>query len=230
MFNELRAIGQDEETVDHYMKNTFSPVEVIATTLHHMETNCYVSYSKAYDSNHAPTVEIVRARLNAERNNEKDCIKTPEKYYNMAAIVLEMGYLEVIPHSSEYNQKVYAALTGAATPNILMSYLISWAATYEYRKAQETPKPVKDFVYYGKEGGIATLEMELTSVIPFETAYGQLHIHLFETDTHKFVWMSSGQNWKQSVGSKLKVSFKVKEHSEYRGEKQTKIFYCRIAK
>jgi len=227
MFQSFRTIDEDE-MIQTYSKTAFSPDEVVATTLHHMETNCYVALNKAYESNQAPTVEIVKRRLFDYRNNVKDCIKVPVEYFTKANEMMEQ-FMKFAP-TSEFERNVDLAVMSVEVPHQLMSILIAWAATYNYRQAKKPVPTVKNYTYFGEEGQKYTVEMELTSVIPLNTDYGQLYIHLFETDSHKFVWMSSGQNWKDLAGTKVKVSFKVKEHSEYRGEKQTKIFYCRLAK
>jgi hypothetical protein len=227
MFQSFTMIDEDE-LIQTYIKTAFSPDEVVATTLHHMETNCYVSLAKAAELNQSPTSEIVKARLIDYRNNVKDCIKVPAEYFTKANEIMEQ-FMKFAP-TSEFERNVNLAIMSVEVPHQLMGILISWAATYNYRQSKKPVPTVKNFVYFGEEGQKATLEMELTSVIPLETAYGQLYIHLFEIDTHKFVWVSSGQSWKNLTGTKVKVSFKVKEHSEYRGEKQTKIYYCRLAK
>ena len=101
------------------------------------------------------------------------------------------------------------------------------------RKAKEAEKAISQFV--GTVG--EKLEMEVTYIgsprfeRPSFGGWGTetCYIHTFkDANGNKLVWKTSSAIWDIEEGQKVTVRGTVKEHNEYKGEKQTNLIRCKI--
>lgn len=103
------------------------------------------------------------------------------------------------------------------------------------RLAKEAEKAISQFV--GKVG--ERIEIEVTYIgspyfkRPSYYGYGEetVYIHTFkDANGNKLVWKTSSRGGEKDVneGDKVTLIGTVKEHSEYKGEKQTNLIRCKI--
>ena len=95
-------------------------------------------------------------------------------------------------------------------------------------KASLEPKSNSEYLGEVKER-LRDLEVTLTDVRAFDGFYGTTFIYTFAYNEDVLVWMTSSCK-DIEVGEKLLLTGTVKEHSEYKGIKQTKMSRCIIKK
>lgn len=83
--------------------------------------------------------------------------------------------------------------------------------------------------YQGTPGEWLIKEVTIKQALNFESMYGSNTMHVMEdADENIYVWSTSSKHLE--VGSTIKMRMKVKEHKEYKGIKQTVVYYCKEAK
>ena len=95
-------------------------------------------------------------------------------------------------------------------------------------KASLEPKSNSEYLGEVKER-LRDLEVTLTDVRSFDGFYGTTFIYTFAYNENVLVWMTSSCK-DIEVGEKLLLTGTVKEHSEYKGVKQTKLSRCIVKK
>ncbi len=70
-------------------------------------------------------------------------------------------------------------------------------------------------------------EVKITKNIALDSHYGESHMHIMEdAEGNVYVWTTASKNLEE--GKTFVIKMKVKEHKEYRGTKQTVVYYCKI--
>lgn len=95
-------------------------------------------------------------------------------------------------------------------------------------KATLEPKSNSEYVGDVKER-LRDIKVTLTAVRSFDGFYGTSFIYTFTYGENVLIWMTSSCK-DIEVGEKLLLTGTVKEHSEYKGVKQTKLSRCIIKK
>lgn len=91
----------------------------------------------------------------------------------------------------------------------------------------EALKPVSQWV--GNIGDRLTLKATYTHRAYYESYFGMTYIHNFATDDGELlVWKTSIGNIECEEGKMVEITATVKEHSEYKGKKQTVLTRCKI--
>ena len=102
-------------------------------------------------------------------------------------------------------------------------------AVVEYHKEQAKKVETKNCSeYFGNIGD--KIEREVTLVNKYETQsyYGYMCYHTFkDAEGHTFVWMTSSRPC-LAIGNAYKIKASIKEHTEYKGEKQTFITRVKV--
>lgn len=81
--------------------------------------------------------------------------------------------------------------------------------------------------FVGKIGDKISIEVDVERVAGYETQWGYTSVFtMVDADGNFFVWKTSSGD--MDKGSHVKVSGKIKEHSEYRGIKQTVLTRCKV--
>lgn len=63
--------------------------------------------------------------------------------------------------------------------------------------------------------------------IATETHYGETHVHvMLDAEGNEYVWTTASKNLEE--GKTYLIKMKVKEHKEYKGIKQTIVYYCKV--
>lgn len=96
----------------------------------------------------------------------------------------------------------------------------------EFKKREEKEKQLSEYVGNIKD----KIEKELTllKVFTFDSDFGVCHIYKFkDAEDNIYTWKTS-KYIEEEEGEVVKVKGTIKEHSEYRGEKQTVLTRCKI--
>lgn len=96
----------------------------------------------------------------------------------------------------------------------------------------EANAPKTESQYIGNVGDKVDLKVTLTSIHTYETNYtyyGELHfIYKFsDENSNTIVWKTSNKNLEE--GKTYQIKGKIKEHNEYKGDKQTILTRCKIS-
>lgn len=108
-----------------------------------------------------------------------------------------------------------------------------WTIPNEYsnviKKAQdEYNSRLSNSNHVGSIGDKITVRVTIQRVCCYETQYGYMYVHIMkDADENIFVWKT--QTRKIEEGENVSISGKVKEHSEYKGTKQTILTRCKVA-
>ena len=81
--------------------------------------------------------------------------------------------------------------------------------------------------FVGKIGDKVSIEVDVERVAGYETQWGYTNVFtMIDADGNFFIWKTSSGS--MDKGSHVKVSGKIKEHSEYKGVKQTVLTRCKV--
>lgn len=116
-----------------------------------------------------------------------------------------------------------------------LAALEAWKKEQERQKAlEEARKAVSQYV--GQIGEKITVKGEFvkTAWFDFRNPFGQEErkfIYTFkDTDGNVFVWKTGSGRYNMNAGEPVEVTGTVKEHNEYKGEKQTVLLRCKFKK
>ena len=90
-----------------------------------------------------------------------------------------------------------------------------------------------DAVFYGEVGGEAAFKGEVISVVTVNAGrFGpQTYVTLVDNRNHVFLWKTSGDRANGlKRGESVRCIAKIKEHSVYKGVKQTRITHAKISR
>ena len=81
--------------------------------------------------------------------------------------------------------------------------------------------------YQGQKDEWLVFSVTIMKNIDTETHYGETHIHIMKDSVgNEYVWTTASKNLE--VGKSYLLKMKVKEHKEYKGVKQTVVYYCKV--
>jgi len=112
-----------------------------------------------------------------------------------------------------------------------------WKAGYaasiisSYKRTAEKAAQSAETEYYGKISDKVILEaIEYQWSTSFEGQYGTTTIYKFKKDNYLFTWFSSKEviSVATAVGTKFNLTGTIKDHNEYKGEKQTVLTRCKV--
>lgn len=153
---------------------------------------------------------------------------------------------ELPEHTVWYNEYFGWFIPGGRTPETIPSELrtirLNWEVVMdkndpeglEMRDNEEVKTLVHTLVYgeskseyQGSPNEWITRPVEIKKNIAVESRYGASHLHVMEDeDGNVFVWSTSSKSLEE--GKTYTIKMKVKEHKEYKGVKQTVVYYCKL--
>lgn len=96
-----------------------------------------------------------------------------------------------------------------------------WTTSERLAKIKARRRKAASSEYYGNVGERTEVEMKLDFTTSFESSFGRCYVQTFKSANHVFVYM--GKDLGVDKGEKVNMKFTIKDHSEFRGVKQTKI-------
>jgi hypothetical protein len=166
-----------------------------------------------------------KLKLIAKGGNAKGITPTSDSLEKAELIIETLSTLEV-DDDNDFMKEMSYNLSQPAIPAKKLSLVCYAPRAYE-QHLQDLDREVKKskMKYVGEIKQRLDFELTVTNVYSFETDWGLTHINSMEDDDgNVFVWKSSHELEK---GSRYKVKGTVKEHSEYRGAKQTVLTRCK---
>lgn len=153
---------------------------------------------------------------------------------------------ELPQHTVWYNEFFGWFIPGNRTPETIPSNLrtirLNWEVVMdkndpeglEMRDNEEVKSYVQTLIYgkskseyQGSPNEWLTREVVIKKNIAADSRYGESHIHIMEdADENQYVWTTASKNLEE--GATYTIKMKVKEHKEYKGAKQTIVYYCKV--
>lgn len=140
-------------------------------------------------------------------------------------------------NDSEYMTNVKtiinAGVVKGAHSNILVSIIPSYRRfkekQHEQAKKQELNQANLTNEWFGEVGKRLDLELECIGCVSTEGFYGITYINKFlDNEGRLFVWFTGTNSFE--LGEKVKLKGTIKEHSEFREQKQTILTRCKVTK
>ena len=156
-----------------------------------------------------------------------------EKALTLAKNSLTWAINELEPGNNDYlhNLKIAVASEYMNTRNagIIAALIPTYQREVEKIKVKKQEKKEKQQSnYVGNIKDKIQKELTLIKEFIFETEYGIMHIYKFkDAENNIYIWKTS-KNIGKEEGEKTKIKGTIKDHSEYRGEKQTVLTRCKI--
>lgn len=171
--------------------------------------------------------EFNNARLNIRLFNNDFHKKNTEN-----AVENIINYYKSLEDNSEFIHNVKVMLTeGYVLPKNFgfLCYLPEGYARYIQKEAEKAKKvETKYFGEVGKRYKDKVIN-DVTLVTSWETQWGYTALYKITLEDGSILTWKTSNGLYLNVGEKYdKISFTVKEHKEYRGEKQTEITRCKV--
>ena len=173
---------------------------------------------------------------NKQEEKDRDFDTPSDESYEKAKVIVAWG--KALKDRDELNDYLHN-LTVIANGDVVtwnkMSFAASMANAYrmdleqnEYKKREAKEKAERpDSEYFGEVGKRETFTLTVERVIVTETFYGISKIHIMRDEQGNVAkWFSSNKALEEGETYELKAT--VKEHSEYKGEKQTVLTRCAV--
>ena len=81
--------------------------------------------------------------------------------------------------------------------------------------------------YQGQKDEWLEHDVTIKNNITLDSQFGISHMHIMiDTDGNEYVWTTASKSLEE--GSTVHMRMKVKDHKEYKGVKQTIVYYCKI--
>lgn len=153
---------------------------------------------------------------------------------------------ELPQHTVWYNEFFGWFIPSNRTPETIPSNLrtirLNWEVVMdkndpeglEMRDNEEVKSYVQTLIYgkskseyQGSPNEWLTREVVIKKNVAADSRYGESHIHIMEdADENQYVWTTASKNLEE--GATYTIKMKVKEHKEYKGVKQTVVYYCKV--
>ena len=156
-----------------------------------------------------------------------------EKAITLAEKSLNWARNELDPGNNQYLHNLKISVAGEFISFRNTGFAASLIPAYqkeiekiEFQKKEKELKAKSNF--YGNIKDKIEKELTLQKVFTFETDFGLCRIYKFvDVEGNIFVWKTSKYIAKEE-GEEVKIKGTIKDHSEYRGEKQTVLTRCKI--
>lgn len=180
-------------------------VDYLAKCIHHIKKNGYLKDKTKYEA-----CEIDYYDITKEDYNDAEAVINFFTNYDTENDVF-FNNLKVAV-TNEYTRKVNGFIAYA---------YVAWQKEIEKAKAKEANATVE---YFGEVGQkFKDIEVEGQVITGYSTAYGWTNIIRFtDNNNHVYIWKTANDIETDNNGIyRGKISGTVKEHTEYRGTKQT---------
>ena len=244
-FAELLEWLSNDEYLTEYRERTgkcktrIELTELMAHVAYHVRENGYfISKTKAQENESPATIDIA---LNGMFPMKKEYKVYPtDQDYITAETVINWAK-NITPDNNEYlhNIKIIALEGNAEYKNT--GYAASIIAAYNRAMFQEQKQQEKankkPSEYVGSIKQRIDLTLTYLKSFSYETEYGMTYIHRFiDNNDNIFVWRTNktlglykDNKWFQfDINSQVKLKGTIKDHNEYREEKQTILTRCKV--
>ena len=211
----------------HWKKN-FEVKDVLAQAYEESHKNGYISKATAVENDCDSTATKVFYALNGITNFEGKLLyemheftdKTWEEVGNI------YKFYEELEVESDYINNIKTILKSQYIQNDEVGLVVSAIGTklrIENEREERAKKVPSEFV--GSVGDRITFKAIPVCIYSTYTNYGMLYIYKMTVDNNVIVWHTS-KDLQEDV--EFEITATIKEHSEYRGEKQTEVTRARV--
>lgn len=218
--------GRNGKGTEYYETETF-----LAFTAEAINRFGWVSRQKSKDSfdNILATVEVVESNFAAMRSKD-DATRRRAWNYTEESIELAKKALEWWRDSycekenielNDFEYNLTTAVRGDALDCRNTGIAASLISIYQRKVEDDLKCSNPNNVWIGEpKEKLENLKVNLISVKPVETLFGITYYHNFETpEGTRLLWKATSEQWQ--AGCTYNINATVKEHTEYRGTKQT---------
>ena len=227
MFESLKAtivaLGEDDEEFNAFGCKGNKQVDLlpfIIATMASIDSNGWVSRSKAYSANYPMKSTSDDAWKNFNANYDvgiNSYIKEAEKC---------VEWMQSLDASNSYEYTLKEIGDSRIVPVKVAGYAAS--AVPAYRKAAYKMSTAAS-EYVGTLGDKLTIEATLFDIKRFESMYGPSKILLFKSNDNIVVWITSTK-LAVRVNDVVELSGTISNHKEFNGSKQTHVKRCKLKK
>ncbi len=198
----------------------------------------YVSKAMSRDRGGMSTADSAWSLLNSPvlKPEDREFLAEAQEFAGQAETVIAWARTTYeIPKSDfEHNMMLATRVEGnlPATISGVAAYLpMAWMKANEEQVKKQAKVPSN---YVGNVGDKIEIQVTYVGCASFDTQYGTTHIHRFQDTTgNLLVWKTSSSlytsaNKEVTEGMVLKLRGTIKEHSEYKGTKQTSILRVKV--
>ena len=130
-----------------------------------------------------------------------------------------------LDNTSSFNENLIQIVKNGFVSYRTLGFLCAGVKTYIFdvvkKKIEKENTTTLTSEYVGTVGDKFSVDVIFTSANWYESFYGIMNIYTFlDNNGNIFMWKTSN-NIKNDVGDKIKIQGTIKEHSEYKGNKQT---------
>jgi hypothetical protein len=199
-----------------------SYLKIVVTTI---RISGWVSRTKARDLGCRATADI--ALMGSAKDSSTDDSAKAAAALSWAESLTDE---QIDAASGDYLHNVRAVARAGMVSLKTAGIAASIPSAYDRAQADAlTKENAKASVYFGTIGKRETFTLTLTKVFSFDSMYGTSFVYIFiDASGNIAVWKASSSQ-DVTTGKTYSVKGTVKEHSEYKGVKQTNLSRCKIA-
>lgn len=184
----------------------------------------FTSVSRSTEMNPATSL-FVGNFLHNPKAFERDGIVVEEIDVKTAKLTLEWILNNTSESDYMHNLKVLCASDYARYKDLAI--LVSAVASYLGDAAKKANANVDESEHYGQPGDKISIHCVYVGSNSFDGYYGTTFFHKFQSGNFHFVW-KTGKSLSLEIGSEGEIKGTVKDHSEYKGVKQTILTRCKL--
>lgn len=220
----LKEIYDEENRFGSNRRPIFYTVEFVAKTLKHLETHFFVARNSQNDKQ--PTANIIIESYYTHNQEEK--IYPEKKHFEKANEIVE--YFKNIKPYNDYLFKLNTFANEGIFYLKHAGYVASMIPTYQRamkklneQKLNEQKLNKNNSNYIGTIGEKFEFDVELKSKKIIETYFGISELLTFEDEDQNIIKYFYSGSYNFIEGKKYNFIATIKDHSEYKGMKQTMI-------
>jgi hypothetical protein len=226
LFSDMEAdIEELGEVGNGHMSEKCKTIkQVLAHALFAIDTHGFVSVSKAEYERTCSTKDEVNRTLYMDTPpfNVDDYERKADKLLNEMKEYFKSDSFFEQEEISDFEMTVRNFTLSSHVETGRVGIVCAMPAFW-YRKMNPIAKHVSQFQFNAKDK--IEISLELVHIFSYDSQFGRQYIHKFVDQEHNvFVWKTGNSN---AIG-KYMVKGTVKEHSEYRDEKQTVLTRCKL--
>lgn len=225
----LDIIGNYQEIKDICLTEVYADFE---------KTKGYPKYDKTIDYL-AACIELIKTvGYSKDENPTKyraweiaGSVSQTQEYFPLAEKVIEYFKSQTYNESDTFlnNIKLYVSEEYTKVNGFVAYAYIAYEKEIEKDiKKQSENENKKESNFVGNIGEKLEIELTFKKYFSFETMYGIQKIYLFEDELGNVYKWNTGNSISKSEGEHLTLKGTIKEHEEYREQKQTVLTRCKI--
>ncbi len=204
--------------------------KVLAQTSACIRDYGWVSKSKSLETGKTSTASWVMDNFNPPTDKfPLSIVDDSDKDLAVAASDWAENLSDAECDSSDYLYNIRAIARSGMVSYRTMGFAASIVTSFQKHLLSTAPKPAKkESNYLGSTKDKFVFELILKHDFPYEGNYGTTYKYIFEDQEGNVLVWNSSNHYDLTRGTKYLVKGTIKDHSEYKGTKQTIITRCQL--